>query len=153
MQNLAALLGPSQIIDLKARTPKAAVAELVKALPGPGSALKAQMVRAVMAREATMSTGVGSGIAVPHARLEKLSRIYVAMGRSKTGIDFLSPDGIKASLIVLIVTPTSQVNAYLQVLASVLWSFSDDAVRRQVLTAAEPREILSALARRKAQAS
>ena len=150
MQNLAALLGPSQIIDLKGRTPKAAIQELVKALPGPGLALQKLMLNTVLAREATMSTGIGSGLAVPHARLEKLSRIYLARGRSKAGIDFKSPDGRKANLVMLIVTPSAQVNAYLQLLASVLWTFSDDAVRARVLAAPVPREALTALAQRKA---
>ena len=149
MQNLAALLGPAQILDLKARNPKAAIQELVKALPGPGPALQKAMVQAVLAREATMSTGLGSAIAVPHARLEKLSRIYLALGRSKAGIDFGSPDGRAANLVLLIVTPSAQVSAYLQLLASALWAFSDDRVRSRVLAAPTPKEALAALAQRK----
>lgn len=148
MRNLAALLGPAQVVDLQSRTVRTAVAELVKSLPGPGPALQKAMTKAVLAREAVMSTGVGNAIAVPHARMPKLSRIYVALGRSKDGIPFKSPDGQKARLVVLIVTPAAQVNAYLQLLASVLWTLSDDAVRRKVLTAPSGREALSSLARR-----
>jgi mannitol/fructose-specific phosphotransferase system IIA component (Ntr-type) len=149
MRNLATLLSPSQIVDLSGRSPRAAVSELVTALPGPGAALQKLMLRSVMAREATMSTGLGNALAVPHARLEKLSRIYIALGRAKAGIDFKAPDGMKANLVVLIVTPSSQVNAYLQLLASVLWTFSDDALRRQILAAATPKDVLEALARRR----
>ncbi len=149
MQSLAALLGPAQVIDLKARTSRAAVTELVKTFPGPGMALRRQMIRAVLEREATMSTGIGNGIAVPHARLEKLSRIHLALGRSQRGIDFQAVDGRKASIVALIITPTSQVNAYLQLLASVLWTFSDDATQGQILSAPNPKTVLAALARRR----
>ena len=147
VRSLATLLGPAQVVDLKAKTAVAAVTELVKALPGPGPALRKTMTKAVLARETSMSTAVGSGIAVPHARLEKLSRIYLVLGRSKVGLDFKAPDGQKVRIVVLIVTPASRVNAYLQLLASVLWTFSDDAVRRQALEAPSGREALAALAR------
>ena len=149
MRNLAALLSPSQIVDLSGRTPRAAVTELIAALPGPGPTLQKRMLQSVMAREATMSTGLGNALAVPHARLGKLSRIYLALGRSKAGIDFKAPDALKANLVVLIVTPNSQVNAYLQLLASVLWTFSEDATRREVLAAATAKDVLGALSRRK----
>ena len=149
MRNLATLLGSSQIVDLSGRSPRAAVSELVTALPGPGAALQKLMLRSVMAREATMSTGLGNALAVPHARLEKLSRIYIALGRSRAGIDFKAPDGMKANLVVLIVTPNSQVNAYLQLLASVLWTFSDDATRRAVLSAGTAKDVMNVLSRRK----
>ena len=125
------------------------MSELVRALPGPGTALQKQMLQGVMAREATMSTGLGNALAVPHARLEKLSRIYIALGRSRAGIDFKAPDGMKANLVVLIVTPNSQVNAYLQLLASVLWTFSDDATRRAVLSAGTAKDVMNVLSRRK----
>ncbi len=149
MKNLAILLGSSQIVDLSGRSPRAAVSELVAALPGPGAALQKQMLQGVMAREATMSTGLGNALAVPHARLERLSRIYIALGRSKAGIDFKAPDGIKANLVVLIVTPSSQVNAYLQLLASVLWTLSDDVTRRAILSAGTAKEVMGVLSRRK----
>mgnify|MGYP001571439462 FL=1 len=149
MRNLATLLGSSQIVDLSGRSHRAAVSELVRALPGPGTALQKQMLQGVMAREATMSTGLGNALAVPHARLEKLSRIYIALGRSRAGIDFKAPDGMKANLVVLIVTPNSQVNAYLQLLASVLWTFSDDATRRAVLSAGTAKDVMNVLSRRK----
>ncbi len=148
MQTLAALLGPAQVIDLKSRTPRATVGELIRALPGPGPALRRQILKAVMEREGTMSTGIGSGIAVPHARLEKISRLYVAVGRSRAGIDFKAPDRRKARLVILIVTPTSQVTAYLQLLASVLWSFSDEAVQERILAAPDAQKALAALASR-----
>ena len=49
----------------------------------------------------------------------------------------------------LIVTPASQVGAYLQILASALWTFSDDTLRREILEAADPKAVLAVLARRK----
>lgn len=149
MRNLAALLSPAQIVDLKARTPAAAVKELVQAIPGPGPALQRQMIRTILARESTLGTGIGNGIAVPHGRLEKLSRLYVALGRAPKGIDFRSPDRTKTTLVLLIVTPASQVGAYLQILASALWTLSDDTLRREILEAADPKAVLAVLARRK----
>ncbi|MFZ2041604.1 MAG: cation:proton antiporter, partial [Desulfobacterales bacterium] len=63
--------------------------------------------KAVWDREEALSTGIGNGVAIPHARLDGLRESLVVVGISKTGIDFDSPDGRLAKVIFLILTPSS----------------------------------------------
>jgi len=66
-------------------------------------------------REEGMSTGMEMGIAIPHARIANLKRSAVIFGRSRTGIDWNSPDGLPAKLIFFIVTPFDQADTQLQI--------------------------------------
>jgi Kef-type K+ transport system membrane component KefB/mannitol/fructose-specific phosphotransferase system IIA component (Ntr-type) len=66
-------------------------------------------------REDGMSTGMEMGIAIPHARIADLKRSAVIFGRSRTGIDWNSPDGLPAKLIFFIVTPLDQADTQLQI--------------------------------------
>ena len=54
-----------------------------------------------------MSTGIGYGIAIPHAASDLVPRRVVALGRSKSGVDFASLDGKRVKEIVLMISPTS----------------------------------------------
>lgn len=72
----------------------------------------------VMAREATESTGIGNGIAVPHARIPGLKTLYCAVGRFKKGIDFSAIDRKPVYLVFLIFYPPTQQTTYLNFIAS-----------------------------------
>jgi mannitol/fructose-specific phosphotransferase system IIA component (Ntr-type) len=74
---------------------------------------------AVLAREAIMPTGVGLGIAIPHARLPGLAAPVVALGLSNAGVDFGAPDGELARLIVLVVTPEHDDLIQIELLAEI----------------------------------
>lgn len=66
-------------------------------------------------REDGMSTAIENGIAIPHARVGELQKPTVIFGRSLTGIEWNSPDGLTAKLIFLIVTPYDQTDTQLQI--------------------------------------
>jgi Kef-type K+ transport system membrane component KefB/mannitol/fructose-specific phosphotransferase system IIA component (Ntr-type) len=70
-------------------------------------------------REHVMATGVGNGIAVPHARFGGLSAPIVAVGLSRSGIDFHAPDGGMAHVIVLVLTPENDHGAELELLPDI----------------------------------
>lgn len=118
---------------LHATTRDAAIRELAQAactatptLPREATAL------AVLHREETMNTGLGKGLAVPHARITELRFPVVAVGMSEAGIDFDAPDDEPAHLIFLILTPRHDDNAQLEVIATVARAFR----RRSLLQAA-----------------
>lgn len=74
---------------------------------------------AVLAREETMSTAIGAGIAVPHARLAGLSQPVIAVGLAPAGIDFDAPDGELTRLVFLILTPDHDEGAQLTIIADI----------------------------------
>lgn len=73
----------------------------------------------IMAREATESTGIGHGIAVPHARVSGLKSLICAVGRVSKGLDFMAVDKNPVHLIFLICYPPTQQTTYLNFIATV----------------------------------
>lgn len=73
----------------------------------------------IMAREATESTGIGSGIAVPHARIPGMKNLACAVGRVPEGLDFLAIDRKPVYLVFLICYPPEQQTSYLNFVATV----------------------------------
>jgi len=114
---------------LHARTRAEAVAELAKAAAEVAGLDAAEVVDGVMIREEIMATGIGHGLAVPHARLRGLARPVVAVGLSAAGIDFDSPDGRPAQLIFLLLTPVHDDGAHLELLADIASVFKGEEVR------------------------
>lgn len=80
----------------------------------------------VVAREATESTGIGNGIAVPHARVPGMKSLACAVGRVPDGIDFMAVDRQPVKLIFLICYPPAQQTTYLNFVATVASLLSDD---------------------------
>lgn len=89
--------------------------------------------KAVWDREEALSTGIGNGVAIPHARLDGLRESLVVVGISKTGIDFDSPDGRLAKVIFLILTPSSAPGDQLQIAAEIARLFRDLRMPGRVL--------------------
>jgi fructose PTS system EIIBC or EIIC component len=74
------------------------------------------LIKALKEREEIMSTGIGFGIAIPHARLDTVKRMAFAVGVSKKGIHFDSMDGKPVHLIILVAAGEKQHKEYLRLL-------------------------------------
>ncbi|HIG10394.1 MAG TPA: PTS sugar transporter subunit IIA [Planctomycetes bacterium] len=92
---------------------------------------------AVLARERSMSTGMENGIAIPHAAVDGLSEIAVALGivQDEAGLDFESIDGQPTRLVVLLVIPKAQKLLHIRTLADVARVLGKDSVREELLSA------------------
>lgn len=98
-------------------------------------------VTGVIQREKSMPTGIGSGIAIPHARIEGIKRVYLAFGRSQAGVDFRSPDRSPAHLIFLILCPIHDEGAQVRALAQIARLTSKEEMRQALLMAKTPDEV------------
>lgn len=102
---LSDIVSPKKInLTLRARTKDGVIEELVRILRLSAPASRA-LVATLLAREELGSTGVGHGIAVPHCRSLVVSRVRIAIGRSKAGIPFRSIDRKRAKLFFLVIAP------------------------------------------------
>jgi mannitol/fructose-specific phosphotransferase system IIA component (Ntr-type) len=97
--------------------------------------------RAVLAREALMTTGVGQGVALPHALIPGFGSTVVAVGRSRKGIDFQALDGAPVRLVVLIVGAKGQEPFHLVLLSHLARILGDEQVRRKMLDASTAEEL------------
>lgn len=106
------------VTNLAAETKEEALTELVRALDGAGRLSRSEeAVRDLLARERAGGTGVGGGIAIPHACTAAVHQPMVAIGRSKAGIDFNAFDGSKANYIFLILNGIGGDTLQLRILA------------------------------------
>ncbi len=146
---LASLLSPDQIIlEMKAVEHWPAIVELVEHLVEiqrlPAS-LKEEILTALKAREDQVSTGIGSGVAIPHAFSDELQEVTAIFGRSKAGIDFESIDNAPVHFIILFIVPRKDYHLHLRTLAAIAKMFTNSEVRRQFGEAQTRDEILAIL--------
>jgi len=99
----------------------------------------------IMARETTESTGIGHGIAVPHARVPGLKGLVCALGRVPSGLDFLAVDRNPVHLIFLICYPPTQQTTYLNFVATLAKLLWDEKNRNLLLGASDADAMLKTL--------
>jgi PTS system nitrogen regulatory IIA component len=90
-------------------------------------------------RERLGSTGIGGGVAIPHARLPGLSGVLAVFGRSSRGVDFDAVDGAPTRLFFLLVAPEDSSGMHLKALARIARLLKEQTVREQLL-ACDDRE-------------
>jgi Kef-type K+ transport system membrane component KefB/mannitol/fructose-specific phosphotransferase system IIA component (Ntr-type) len=142
---LGALRESRFLPSLAARTRDEVIRELARAAAPATKVEPAVLIEAVLVREAIMPTGVGVGVAIPHARLPGLSAPVVALGLVEPGVDFGAPDGVPARIAVLVVTPEGDDLIQLELLAEVARTFADPETRRRVARARSFEELSRAL--------
>jgi len=104
------------------------------------------LVRSVEERERTISTAMGEGVAIPHAKIPAgPDEIVGVMGICPPGIDFDAPDGNPVHFIVMIATPKEDIDKHLQVMAAVARIVSDPGVRARLIIARNPAEAFEAI--------
>jgi mannitol/fructose-specific phosphotransferase system IIA component (Ntr-type) len=120
--------------ELRARDRRAAIEELAATLTDRELAA-GRLVDLAWKREQLGPTGVGDGVAVPHARVPGLAAPRIAVGFSKTGIDFDAIDGAPAHIVILIATPEDDEGAQLEILSSIGTTLRDGAERERMRSA------------------
>jgi len=135
--------------DVQATEKEEVIRELVGTLVSAGriqESVSKKIVKALMDREELGSTGIGSGVAVPHAKHDAISDLVCAFGRSKKGISFDALDGEPVHVVFLLLSSKSASGAHLEALAFISRLVRDDKfVRflRESKDVAEIRELLA----------
>ena len=120
MMALSDLLPPDGVITgLAASSRKQVVQSLAETAARFCNAKPRDIVDAVLERERLGSTGVGDGVAIPHARVAGVDRVFGVFARLRTPVDFDSIDGRPADLIVMLLAPEDSTAEHLKALARV----------------------------------
>lgn len=113
------LLKDAMIMDLQATDKKAAIDEMVAKLYEVGRISDIAVYKeGILAREAQTSTGLGDGIAMPHAKNQAVNEATVLFAKSKTGVDYEALDGQPTYLFFMIAAPEGANDTHLQALAA-----------------------------------
>ena len=143
MMNFSSLVSKTLVrVDLKSLTKEAVISEIIEYICGQKKIKnKMEILRSILERETEGTTGVGDGVAIPHARLEHLKEILFFVGISRTGIDFSSLNGKPVHLIVLFVTPLTESETHLKILSKVASLLENKALVKKLLTAQTDDEL------------
>lgn len=141
--DLGDILSPQQIkADMQASNRWEAIDELIgllvdcqKIKPEHREAI----VAAVKKREASMSTGIGFGIGIPHASTDLIPEVVGAFGRSSKGINFDALDNHPVNLVMLFLVPQGQFQKHLHTLAKIAKLLSKKEFRQALETAPDPK--------------
>jgi len=135
-------------LDLQARDKRGAIREMVEALRDAGSISPDHvdgLVRALMRREQIGSTGIGKGVAVPHARHSSVEKLVGTVARSKDGVEFAALDGQPVHLLFLVVSPQDSAGPHVEALEHIFTILKDDDFCRFVMQVNKPKELMDLL--------
>jgi nitrogen PTS system EIIA component len=103
--------------------------------------------KAVFEREKLVSTGIGMGVAVPHAKLTSIKNFFIAIGIQKgKGIEWNAIDRSPVRLIFMIGGPDNRQNEYLQILSRLTRVIKDEELRKKIISSQQCEEVIKLLA-------
>ncbi|MBX0315910.1 PTS fructose transporter subunit IIABC [Planococcus glaciei] len=134
------------ILDVAASSKPEVIAELVAQLDRAGKLNDpAQFTKDILAREEQSTTGIGEGIAIPHAKSGAVKEPAIAFGRSNSGLDYESMDGQPANLFFMIAATEGANDAHLEALSRLATFLMDGNFRSRILAATTKQEVLQAV--------
>ncbi len=104
-----------------------------------------EVLKAVREREKLVTTGVGYGVAFPHAKTRALKGIVIAFARSEQGIEFQAMDKKPVTLFFLIAAPEDAIGAHLNVMARLSFLMKSETNREKLTAARTPDEVFMVL--------
>lgn len=130
-------------VNMVAQTKEEALMKMVDMLGTSPKVVDLEKVRAaIIEREKIMSTGVGHGFAIPHAKVDALSDIVAAFATIAQPIDFQALDGHPVQLVFMLVGRESHVGTHLKLLSRVSRLMNSEPFREQLLAATTPVQVL-----------
>ena len=133
----------SFVRSLRSSSAREAIAELADAACRVADLDSKAVTAVVWEREQVFSTGIGSGVAIPHGRIAGLREPVVAVGISSAGIDFDAPDDRPAQVVFLLLTPADDPGAQLEIAAAIARLFRNQEMTEGVLRTRSFTEFLA----------
>lgn len=136
-------------VPLEGKDKESVITELVELLDANGLLLdKTAVLDAVFTRERTRSTGIGSGIAIPHGKCKAVKELVMALGSTREPIDFDSVDGKPVKIIILLVSPSDQTGPHIQALARISRLLLDEQFKHSIEEATTSEQIYELLSKK-----
>lgn len=130
-------------LNMKATNKSEAIIELTKLLEKSGKLDNIdKTLEALKEREKLGSTGIGKGVAIPHAKTEFAKDLVIAFGVSKQGVNFNSVDDEKVNLFFAFASPLKNSQTYLKILARISRLIRNDDFGEKLLGAKTPEQVL-----------
>lgn len=112
------------------------------------NSVEKDVYKALVEREKLGSTGIGKGVAIPHAKTESASKLTIALGISRKGIDFNSLDDEDINLFFVFASPNKDSRIYLKVLARISRLIREKEFRDNLMKCSSAKQILECISER-----
>ncbi len=131
---------------MKEKSKEGVIARLAEAAAKAVPGLRAEKVTKVLKeREELGTTGIGSGVAIPHGKLDDLDQMVIIVARSKEGVPFESADNKPVHVIFLLLAPDDAATQYLKTLAKISRVLRMEGVSQKILSAEGEEDIRAAI--------
>lgn len=132
------------VLFLNADSRDDALEQLISLLAKEGKLKNTQVFHdAILEREKIVSTGIGLGVAIPHAKLHGYDEFFIAIGvQIKTGIEWNALDGAPVRLIFMIGGPENKQTEYLKILSHLTMAIKNEERRKKLLKSYDAREVI-----------
>ena len=142
----------SVTLDLVASTKMEAIDKMVDLVGNSGNLNnKEEYKKAIIAREEMSTTGIGEGVAIPHAKTKAVNKACLASGVSKDGIDYESFDGSLSNLFFMIAAPDGANDTHLEVLSRLSTILMDEEFRNSLINATSVDEFIALIDKKESE--
>jgi mannitol/fructose-specific phosphotransferase system IIA component (Ntr-type) len=150
---LTQILRPSCVkVPLKGKDKQAVISELIDLLDEQDLLLdRVVCLEAVLVRERTRSTGIGSGVAIPHGKCKGVNELVMALGVTREPVDFGSSDDRGVTIVILLVSPANRTGPHIQALARISRLMLDEPFREKLEQAGSAEEAFNLIGRKEEQ--
>ncbi len=131
------------ILNLKGKKKDDILKDMVSHLAKNNKIDEDEILKGIIGREEVMSTGLGQGVAIPHAKAESTKNVMVVFGRVKDGIDFKSIDGEPVYLIFMVIVPQDATISQIKILARISRLLKHNYIREKLKVLKTKEEIIS----------
>jgi len=135
-------------VDLRAEDKRPAIREMIEALRDAGTIASEDVdsiLRALMKREEVGSTGIGKGVAVPHAKHPKVKKLIGSVARSVKGVEFNALDGQPVKILFLLISPPDAAGPHIKALERIFTLLKNDDFCRFALATDKPGDMMELL--------
>ena len=152
---LSDFLSPERVLaNIEAQNKKDAlkeISEFVSKVEQDDVLTDRHLFNAILDREELGSTGIGDGVAIPHAKIHGLKNLCACFARSKDGVDFKAIDSEPVRLIFMLLVPENSAGIHLKALARISRVLKERDFRQQLIDAKDSQELYDAFIRQDTQ--
>lgn len=144
MIRIANYLDPKMVYFLNAETRDDVLKRMIDLINTEGKIVDKQpFYDAIIDREKVVSTGIGMGVAIPHAKLTGYDQFFIAIGILSKGVEWNAVDGAPVRIIFMIGGPDDKQTEYLQILSALTVIIKEEELRKKMLTLNSPQGMIS----------
>lgn len=146
LSQLSSFVDPERVLLVPGKPTKAELLSLLcaRVATSPAVTDAAAFAHAMLERENATSTGVGHGLALPHAQLQSVTNFVIALAIIPDGCEYAALDGQPVRVVAMIAAPSQDRQRYLHVLCAVASQLNRQDVREHMLAASDVSQVVSA---------